>query len=141
MENKSFNKDLLKFVLTGRAFVFIIDVILQKAMKEKQIMGPFRELPGGARQQGCKAFRSGAANDEFDGYARYSGTSWPKGKLGGNAGISTLVPLMGREFFFWYGRRLSLRSSRSKRWKYEESVQFQCRPIGNAFGSPQGSSG
>lgn len=24
-------------------------------------MGPFRELPGGARQQGCKAFRSGAA--------------------------------------------------------------------------------
>ncbi len=62
-------------------------------------MGPFRELPGGARQQGCKAFRSGAANDEFDGYARYSGTSWPKGKLGGNAGISTLVPLMGREFF------------------------------------------
>ena len=99
MENKSFNKDLLKFVLTGRAFVFIINVILQKAMKEKQIMGPFRELPGGARQQGCKAFRSGAANDEFDGYARYSGTSWPKGKLGGNAGISTLVPLMGREFF------------------------------------------
>ena len=119
---------LLKFVLTGRAFVFIIDVILQKA-------------PGGARQQGCKAFRSGAANDEFDGYARYSGTSWPKGKLGGNAGISTLVPLMGREFFYWYGRRLSLRSSRSKRWKYEESVQFQCRPIGNAFGSPQGSAG
>ena len=132
---------LLKFVLTGRAFVFIINVILQKAMKEKQIMGPFRELPGGARQQGCKAFRSGAANDEFDGYARYSGTSWPKGKLGGNAGISTLVPLMGREFFYWYGRRLSLRSSRSKRWKYEESVQFQCRSIGNAFGSPQGSSG
>lgn len=110
-------------------------------MKEKQIMGPFRELPGGARQQGCKAFRSGAANDEFDGYARYSGTSWPKGKLGGNAGISTLVPLMGRELFYWYGRRLSLRSSRSKRWKYEESVQFQCRSIGNAFGSPQGSSG
>lgn len=52
MENKSFNKDLLKFVLTGRAFVFIIDVILQKAMKEKQIMGPFRELPGGCEAAG-----------------------------------------------------------------------------------------
>ena len=61
-------------------------------------MGPFRELPGGARQQGCKAFRSGAANDEFDGYARYSGTSWPKGKLGGNAGIYSR-PYEGREFF------------------------------------------
>ena len=138
MENKLSNR---KSVLTDRAFVLIINVILQKVMKEKQITGPFRELPGGARQQGCKAFRSGAANDEFDGYARYSGTSWPKGKLGGNAGISTLVPLMGREFFYWYGRRLSLRSSHSKRWKYEESVQFQCRPIGNAFGSPQGSAG
>ena len=70
MENKLSNR---KSVLTDRAFVLIINVILQKVMKEKQITGPFRELPGGARQQGCKAFRSGAANDEFDGYARYSG--------------------------------------------------------------------
>jgi hypothetical protein len=60
---------------------------MKYAMKEKQITSLSRELSVGARQQGCKAFRSGAANDEFDGYARYSGSSWPYGKLGGNAGI------------------------------------------------------
>ncbi len=84
---KGVNVFLLKPVLTDWDIMFIIYIILQKAMKEKQITGLFRELPVGARQYGCKAFRSGAANDEFDGYARYSGTSWPKGKLGGNAGI------------------------------------------------------
>ena len=49
--------------MTGRAFVFIINVILQKAMKEKQIMGPFIELPVGAMQQGWKAFGSGSVVD------------------------------------------------------------------------------
>lgn len=34
---------------------------------EKQIGVFFRELPAGARRQDCEAFRSGAANDEFDG--------------------------------------------------------------------------
>lgn len=39
MENKSFNKDLLKFVLTGRAFVFIIPSLtllkIKNAHKER----------------------------------------------------------------------------------------------------------
>lgn len=59
----------------------------------------YRELPDGVRQQNRKAFRSGAANDEFDGYARYSGISWPKGKLGGNAGIYSR-PFSGTGVFF-----------------------------------------
>jgi hypothetical protein len=58
-----------------------------EAMIEKQTVQFFRELPDGARQQAGRAFRSGAANDEFDGSARYSGQSWPYGKLGGNAGF------------------------------------------------------
>ena len=45
-------------------------------------------------------FRSGAANDEFDGLARYSDKSWPIiGNLGGNAG-KVLVPLGMRAYFF-----------------------------------------
>ncbi|HAM05452.1 MAG TPA: hypothetical protein DCP59_08150 [Megasphaera sp.] len=56
-------------------------------MIEKQTVQAFRELPDGVRQQTGRAFRSGAANDEFDGSARYSGQSWPYGKLGGNAGF------------------------------------------------------
>lgn len=58
-----------------------------EAMIEKQTVQAFRELPDGVRQQTGRAFRSGAANDEFDGSARYSGQSWPYGKLGGNAGF------------------------------------------------------
>ncbi len=32
-----------------------------------------REPAGGASRQGRNEFRSGAANEEFDGFARYSG--------------------------------------------------------------------
>ena len=70
-------------------------------------MGPFRELPGGARQQGCKAFRSGAANDEFDGYARYSGTSWPKGQVGWQRGNIDSRPFDGTGVFLLVWQKTS----------------------------------
>ena len=47
---KGVNVFLLKPVLTDWDIMFIIYIILQKAMKEKQVTGLFRELPVGARQ-------------------------------------------------------------------------------------------
>ena len=69
-----------------------------KRKEEKQIGYLLREPTVGASRQGYEAFRSGAADDEFDGFARYSDRRWPKGKLGGNAGIYSR-PYEGREFF------------------------------------------
>lgn len=83
-------------------------------MKEKKAWRVYcRELPEGARQQDGEAFRSGASNDEFDGYARYSAISWPKGKLGGNAG-NMLSSLFGDGSFFSFSRRASWRLSCTK---------------------------
>ena len=73
-------------------------------MKEKKTERVFSEsCRNGARQQGSKAFRSGASNDEFDGYARYSATRWPKGKLGGNAGVYSR-PFLGTGVFLLQAR-------------------------------------
>ena len=75
-------------------------------MIEKQTVQAFRELPDGVRQQTGRAFRSGAANDEFDGSARYSGQSWPYGKLGGNAGFRLPSLEWDGSFCFPAGGRL-----------------------------------
>jgi hypothetical protein len=48
----------------------------------------------------AELFRFGAANDEFDGLARYSELKMAEGNLGGNAG-KVLVPL-GMESLFFY---------------------------------------
>ena len=80
----------------------------ENAMREKQIAILFRELPVAVRQHDGEAFHSGAANDEFDGYARYSWQRWPYGKLGGNAGNRFSSLFRGENFLFpvrqigWY---------------------------------------
>lgn len=48
----------------------------------------------------AELFRFGAANDEFDGFARYSELKMAVGNLGGNAG-KVLVP-WGMESLFFY---------------------------------------
>lgn len=52
----------------------------------------------------AELFRFGAANDEFDGLARYSELKMAEGNLGGNAG-KVLVPL-GMESLFFYPHTL-----------------------------------
>ena len=62
-----------------------------------QLSESCRSMQGSSK---AKLFRFGAANDEFDGLARYSELKMAVGNLGGNAG-KVLVPL-GMESLFFY---------------------------------------
>lgn len=67
-----------------------------------QLSESCRSMQGSSK---AKLFRFGAANDEFDGLARYSELKMAVGNLGGNAG-KVLVPL-GMESLFFYPARLA----------------------------------
>ena len=61
-----------------------------------QLSESCRSMQGSSK---AKLFRFGAANDEFDGLARYSELKMAVGNLGGNAG-KVLVPLGMESLFF-----------------------------------------
>ena len=70
--------------------------MVDNARKRKQRDCPQRELTDGASQPGAKLFRLGAAGDESDGHARYSGNErYIRISLGWHHGTMTLRPKSG----------------------------------------------